>query len=400
MQIFIQPCDVCLFRDGRPFSAGEGHRARSIFPPTPNTIQGTIRSKVLAERCGRYQEYRDGCLNCTQNHDCTIPAEIGTPARGDYGRMHLKGALIAKYEKSVLTAYFPVPADVVQIKDKSNSTADSQLRYLSPLREKIPGKNDLPYSLHSLWSSETKPVEAVQGYWSDRDLTNYLLGKYPNNFITASNLYERESRFGIEVDNSIQAVKEGNLYQTEFIRCQENIGLYVEVQGITTLSSRPDSEVDLIGIGGENRVASYVKIPAIDWSHFQKELIHKIQKSDGFKLYLATPTIWEKGWLPKWIAPENNLCGEYEGINLQLIAAAIAGYQTIGGWDIAENKPKPTYRAVMAGSVYYFETKAAPEKIIEAFHWKNLADENADAQIGYGLTLVGSWNYYKYSEDK
>jgi len=397
MQIFIEPTDVLLFRDGRPFSAGEGHRARSIFPPTPNTIQGAIRSKVLAERCGRYQEYRDGCFNCPDNNNCTIPGEIGTPAQGNYGKMQIKGVWIAKYEESNLITYFTLPADIVQIK------GNSQLIYLSPIQEKIPGANDLTYSLHPLWTPEIKPVEAIQGYWSNENLADYLLGKYPVTFVNSSKLYERESRLGIEVDNTIQAAKEGKLYQTEFIRCQKNVGLYIELEGITTLSSNPDSEAGLIGIGGENRVGSYMKIMGIDWGKLREQLINKINQSDGFKLYLATPTIFDsehqQGWLPKWINPDT-LSGEYKGISLQLIAAAITGYQTIGGWDIACNKPKPTRRAVMSGSVYYFQTDAASEEILKAFHWQNLADEKSQAQIGYGLSLVGCWNYCKLFQEE
>jgi len=184
MQIFIEPSDVLLFRDGRPFSAGEGHRARSIFPPTPNTVQGVIRSKVLADRCGRYQQYRDGCLGCSEQNNCTIPDEIGRPSRdgrGSYGNMSLKGALIAKYHPPDLTAYFPVPVDVVQVKDKDEGkpSIDLQLQYLQPLQQQLPGQNDLAYSLFPLWTPETKPVEAIQDYWGHQDLINYLLGEYP-----------------------------------------------------------------------------------------------------------------------------------------------------------------------------------------------------------------------------
>jgi CRISPR-associated protein Cmr3 len=403
MQIFIEPCDVLLFRDGRPFSAGEEHRARSIFPPTPNTIQGVIRSKVLAERCGRYQEYKDGCLNCPENNNCKIPKEIGTPAYNHYGNLQIKVTLLAKYEKQNLTAYFPVPTDIVQIKNKDNPVAESKLRYLRPLRDTIPGINDLAYSLHSLWTTESTPVEAVQGYWTQQNLVNYLLDKNLKKPDSLDTLYNRESRFGIEVDNNIQAVKEGKLYQTEFIRCKENIGLYIEFDGISNLSANPDSDIGLIGIGGENRVASYTNILGINWTDFRENLIDKLKQSDGFKLYLATPTIFDskhqQGWLPKWIN-SNTLSGEYEGIKLKLISAAISGYQTIGGWDVAHNKPKPTRRAVMAGSVYYFQTEATPEEILKAFHWQNLADEKSEAQIGYGLSLVGSWNYCKLTEDK
>ncbi len=397
MQIFIEPSDVLLFRDGRPFSAGEGHRARSIFPPYPNTIQGVIRSKVLAERCGNYQLYRDGCLNCSKQTNCTVPDEIGRPAKdgqGNYGAMYLKAALIAKYQDFKLTTYFPVPADVVQIKNKSNPTAKPELQCLQPLRDNLPGVNDLSFSLLPLWTPETTPVEAVQGYWCHQNLAAYLLGEKPKDFTKADELYKHESRLGIEVNNIRQATEEGKLYQTEFIRCLKDVGLYIEFAGIKHLNEIPDLEDGLIAIGGENRAASYTNLPVINWNKLEDKLVQKLNKSSGFKLYLAAPTIFQQGWLPEWINPEN-LQGEYQGIKMKLKVAAISRYQTIGGWDVAYNRPKPTYRAVSAGSVYYFETEANPEQILDAFHWQNLADDPQNKQIGFGLSLVGTWNYHK-----
>ena len=401
MQIFIEPSDVLLFRDGRPFSAGEGHRAKSVFPPYPNTIQGAIRSKVLAERCGNYQQYRDGCLNCSKQTNCTIPDEIGRPSqdeRGNYGAMHLKAALVAKYYDSELTTYFPVPADVVQVKNKNKTTDKPELRFLQPLKNNLPGQNDFSCPLLPLWTSENTPVEAAQGYLCHQDLGSYLLSEKPNCIIiTADELYKFESRLGIEVDNIRQATEEGKLYQTEFVRCLENIGLYIEVEGIKQLSLAAQ-EGGLIAIGGENRTASYINVYKINWDNFDDQLIEKLNKSFRFKLYLATPTIFRQGWLPKWINSQN-FQGEYKGIKVTLKAAAISRYQTIGGWDVAYNRPKPTYRAVSAGSVYYFETKANPEEILDAFHWQNLADDEQNAQIGFGLSLVGTWDYYNITKE-
>lgn len=412
MHIFIDPSDVLLFRDGRPFSAGEGHRARSIFPPTPNTIQGVIRSKVLADRCGRYQQYKDGCLGCPEQNNCTIPDEIGRPAangQGNYGKLKLKGALIAKYQLPDLVIYFPVPSDVVQVKEKNNPSGNPQLQYLQPLQQQLPGDNDLPFSLLPLWTPETQPVEAIQGYWSHQQLSDYLLGKCPDSFTKIKELYEKEARFGIEIDNSKQIVQEGKLYQTEFVRCLEYVGLYVEIEGIKHLSAEPDPNRGIMAIGGENRAASYTKLSQINWDTLSQKLSNRLKESGRFKLYLATPTIFKnqqlnshktkiEGWLPSWLKPENvngRVCikGEYKGVAVELVAAAIGRYQTIGGWDIAYNRQKPTRRAVSAGSVYYFKTQANPEQILENFHWQNLADDEKDAQIGYGLSLVGAWNY-------
>lgn len=401
MQIFIEPFDVLLFRDGRPFSAGEGHRARSIFPPTPNTMQGVIRSQVLAARCGRYQQYRDRCHNCAEKDECTIPTEIGLPAnlktgeKGDFGNMQIKGPLIAHCDRDnrQLTCYFPTPTDLVRIKEKENSDK-LQLKLLQPLANPLPGNNNrFSQELLSLWTTTTKPVEAVSGYLQQEQLQQYLLEKCPQDFTKSNQLYEKESRFGIEVDYAKQTVQESKLYQTEFIRCLPQVGLYLEIEGIKQLRENPEKISGLIAIGGENKVASYQQVNyQIYENNFLTKLKQSLAKTNQFKLYLATPTIFQQGWLPQWIN-KDTLKGKYKGIQVHLKAAAISRYQTIGGWDVAHNRPKPTLRAVGAGSVYYFITDANPEKILETFHWQNIADDEMNAQIGYGLSLVGSWNY-------
>jgi CRISPR-associated protein Cmr3 len=408
MKLFIEPADVLLFRDGRPFSAGEGHRARSLFPPTPNTIQGVIRSKVLTERCGQYHKYKHGCSNCPQQANCTIPDEIGRPAQdgqGNYGAMQLKGVIIAQGKPSEpnLTHYFPIPADVVQVKNKQNPLAEAQLVNLKPLapQDSPPGVTDITSDsaskLLTLWTPEPQPVDSAIGYWAHPDLQKYLLGEELTSLISADQLFQKESRYGIEVDYSLQTVKEGRLYQTEFVRCQEGVGLYIEIEGIQSLSPDPEPDRGLLSIGGENKAATYQKQSGIDWDLFRDMFKEKWDQANGFKLYLATPTIFEQGWLPKWINPDT-LTGQFPSstLTVNLVAAAISRYQTIGGWDVAYNRHKPTRRAVAAGSVYYFTTEASPEDILQAFHWQNLADDIKDAQIGYGLGLVGLWNYCSF----
>ena len=49
MQLFLEAVDVWLFRDGRPFDAGQDHSAVSRFPPYPTVIQGAIRSHHLVQ---------------------------------------------------------------------------------------------------------------------------------------------------------------------------------------------------------------------------------------------------------------------------------------------------------------------------------------------------------------
>src|SRR6266496_5802779 len=46
MRIFIEPTEPLLFRTGRSFTAGENNFAESIFPPTPETMQGAVRAAI------------------------------------------------------------------------------------------------------------------------------------------------------------------------------------------------------------------------------------------------------------------------------------------------------------------------------------------------------------------
>jgi CRISPR-associated protein Cmr3 len=49
MRIFIEPVEPLLFRTGRPFVAGEYNFAASLFPPTPETLQGALRAAIAVQ---------------------------------------------------------------------------------------------------------------------------------------------------------------------------------------------------------------------------------------------------------------------------------------------------------------------------------------------------------------
>ncbi|MGH2507744.1 MAG: type III-B CRISPR module-associated Cmr3 family protein, partial [Ktedonobacteraceae bacterium] len=67
MRIFLEPNEPLLFRTGLPFDAGENGYADTLFPPTPDTIQGALRAAIAAhwdtsktlEEIFRQKEVRD-----------------------------------------------------------------------------------------------------------------------------------------------------------------------------------------------------------------------------------------------------------------------------------------------------------------------------------------------------
>ncbi|MFA0766495.1 MAG: hypothetical protein BDTLLHRC_001448, partial [Candidatus Fervidibacter sp.] len=104
MQIVIRPMDVWLFRDGKPFTAGEDHIAESTFPPSPFSLQGAIRTKVLADKGVNLSEF------ASQGQP---DPEVGY---GDnYGNLRLRGPLLMRCKDGKWERLIPMPADVVKV---------------------------------------------------------------------------------------------------------------------------------------------------------------------------------------------------------------------------------------------------------------------------------------------
>ena len=107
-----------------------------------------------------------------------------------------------------------------------------------------------------------------------------------------------------------------------------------------------------------------------------------------FKLYLATPAIWNGD---TDFAVPNLFTAEAE-----LIAAAVGKAVYVGGFDMAKNEPKAMQRAVPAGSVYYFKLKNAKNaaqqinEIVENTHNKCISDDRAHE--GFGRAFIGKVN--------
>jgi CRISPR-associated protein Cmr3 len=85
MRIFIEPTEPLLFRTGRSFDAGESNFAESIFPPTPETLQGAIRAMIAANTT-----LVDSAMSIAARFGTHILTElIGN--QNDYGRFHIVG---------------------------------------------------------------------------------------------------------------------------------------------------------------------------------------------------------------------------------------------------------------------------------------------------------------------
>jgi CRISPR-associated protein Cmr3 len=150
--------------------------------------------------------------------------------------------------------------------------------------------------------------------------------------------------------------------------------LYVEVDDYDAWPQK----TGVLRIGGEGRGAWFEQIESAQasaWPALPDPL------PDRFKVYFGTPTYFKNGWRPDdW----NRF---FDG-PVELVAAAIPRYESLGGYDWAQNAHKPARRYVPAGSVYYFESEGA--KRLKSGLVQN-AITNSGAEIGFGQIIITEW---------
>lgn len=362
MRLFLKPNDTFFFRDGRPFTRGEQSEGYSIETPFPSTVMGALRTAYIAF-CGDMRQFA--------NNEDEIKSVIGTKQSLDGASIHISGVFLGRSDG---LPYYPTPRDLVSEK----KSKDLKLYPLS-----IKSKNDTFSSNSELpmlltWNDSKMQVEHTEGHISYDNLRKYLLGETECLAAEKSDFIIDEPKVGITRDRKTLTAAEGMLYRINMKRfTNSKLGFIVDVDGIDRL---PES--GLIKLGGEGKGFVYRKISQKtdpfsddDWTTLQ----NKVKAAGKFKLYLATHAIFDEGWFPKRLHQD-----------IELITAAVGAYIPVGGWDVAHGRPKGTYRAVPAGSVYYFKltNRADIDKILSCLHYKNISDQRA--QEGFGLAYVGA----------
>lgn len=377
--ILIKPRDTLFFKDARPFRKGVETEGHSIFPPNPSTVYGALRTVFISEN-GGLDKFLEGKL---KNY-IGVPPEKCKKISQEKGSFRLKGVFLAKDNEDI---YFPLPLDLINIEGKVK---------LLELRENNGFKSNIP-SERILWNPLAGKVRGLsKALISKSDLVSYIKGDSENLCPIEFNDYAVvEPKVGIERDNETKVSSDAMLYRLNMIRLLEEYSIYVEYEGVDF------SDKGILKLGGEGKSCSFKKAELSLADFFGKSLDYireKIEETRRFKLYFSTPTIFGGGWRPSWLKESNNdfsidpeiFNKEYSiPLKCELMAAAVGRAIHIGGWDIANNCPKPMYRAVPAGSIFYFQLSEddTAEDVIDAFWYKNISDYYAEE--GYGLTWVG-----------
>ena len=380
MILFLQANDTFFFRDGHPFRKGDQSEGYSIFPPLPTTILGALRTAYIAAYSDLSAFYSEA-----------MASTIGTP--DSLGSMQLKGVFLADKNSGV---YFPIPLDlIVKTKEAENRLYPLEI---NPVNSNLRSNALLTRFLR--WNVPEDVASETSGKLNSLYMTLYLLGKkMPSfSFFPEENFVCSEPKIGIQRNRKTLTSEESMLYRINMSRFQSaSLDLLALGFVVDYCCTQELPEKGLLKLGGEGK--SFVYEPSQhNPDPLSKEtdldtLKDAIKKSGCFKLYFASPSIFKRGWLPIWIDEETRQ-GQYlssdGSVLVELVTAAVGKPIPIGGWDMKKRRAKPTYRAVPAGSVYYFKVLdgSCVDDIVNTFHYKNISDFQSSE--GFGLCFVGA----------
>lgn len=349
MRIKINAVDLLFFKDGKPFSMGEENWANGIFPPPPSVFYGALRTSYFSKNLDLFAK-------ANKEDDPTRSLRIN----GIY--FFVDNDL-----------FLPAPADLVTKSDELDKSVLSL--YKLSLADK-PSIGNYPLDKLLVYSGNSK-VERLQEQLLLRlsYFNKYISGDFDK--LTAVKLDKYiniEPKIGIGRNNISKSAAESMLYRVGMIRTEKDnnkLSFVVDFDGLNIEKN------GLLKLGGEGRAVSFEAFSMND-----SEILKPQINSNIIKLYLLTPAIFENGSLPDLQKPL------FKKYNMKLIAAALQGFKSLGGFDMEKIQPKPMYRAVKEGSVYYFTFEGDAQALVNDFYLNSISDYDFDKQ-GYGITIPG-----------
>lgn len=233
----VLPRDPLIFRDGRPFDATPGARARSLPFPFPTTLAGALRTQEGLQKYGG--NFSDETVQLLLQRRIWGPYLAEVNPRGRF------------------RWYVPAPQDALWVKDEEEGTI---CRYwLRPVQ--APGITEMPDGLMPIGAGKhikAKPYSHAPSFWSWQALQQWLVDPQDGPAVPEEiglPALLQESRMHVHIDPGTQTAKEGFLFQTTGLRFMfaPEGKRWLEVRYLALLI-RTDAEIDEgIGyLGGEN----------------------------------------------------------------------------------------------------------------------------------------------------
>lgn len=359
----LDPIDVLLFRESKPFSPGEGSWAKGLFPPMPTTIFQALRS-ALPHTPSKTRDLRFlGPFLLDQENTLWLP----TPKD-----------LLALCHRDPNADPDTTPEDNFEEK-----TQGDQYSRLLPIQEGDHWK-------HILWNDQKLPPlvppcleegEYIKGRphpWIKASaLSAYLQGQFPQSSDFQGDPWDTQVLPHIDIQSNTRQVKEEAGYFTEVaIRLQRGWRLAAAIS-----AQIPTTTVRLGGEGHRALVSPLADWkPGIDWDQFREGtgpvaylLTPGLAQPEEAPIYQAYPSQWQRS-LSGCATDRAVLWGGISAIRRQ-------------GSEQADFALLPQRAFIPAGTVYRFKQDPPPPKQLLG---KPCAQFETFASLNYGTLLWGS----------
>ncbi|UJG41236.1 MAG: type III-B CRISPR module-associated protein Cmr3 [Candidatus Heimdallarchaeum aukensis] len=368
----IEPLDRLFFRGNYSFykSDSSSDFVKSVFPPSPFSITGLIRS-LLA----RYYGW-DGSSKWDEN----IISKLGDGT--DLGPLDFFGPYLLLKEDNQFHPLFPVPLHIIGHISSQKNEEIVDLDYLIPSKQKY--LSSISKDKHDRKSillprrSGNYGYKTLQNYYVKFDDLERLLSFSSESlknvrFLSENKLWQKENEIGIEIDPTTNTAVTGNLFSRQMIRL-ENIVLCMKVNGIDLLDS---IENWCNRIGGEGKIAN------ISYKEIEFPVIDKIPPistvSDNFTITFITPA-----YLGDSLDEVMTFLSKKFGS--EVIGANIGDILRIGGWNAVKKEPLEVRPFIPPGSTFFFDEKNTSSL-------KRLVSNKIGklTEFGFGQFLFGKW---------
>ena len=365
---FIEPLDVLFLRGNQHFGA-PGSYGESMVPPWPSVAAGALRSSILA---------RDGVDLAAFSQGKQAHPELGTPA--DPGSFLLQSFQLGrKHSDGSVEQLFPLPADLVVTQGETDgmpqATGITSLRPVA-LHAGISTSTSLPQLAVLAQSGRSKPAS---GWWlRQRGWERYLQGAPldADDVEHASRLWRFDERVGIGLNADTRSAEDGKLFTVRALAMSAGIGF---ISGTSGARAPENTTLRLGGDGRGARVSGIrLETPEPDYG--------ALLQAGRCRIVLTSPGLFAGGWQLPGMDTNSQLL-VLPGLRARVVAAALSRAETISGWDLAQQCPKPAMKAASAGSVYWLEdlesSADALRKLVTHGLWMDPCEDTARRAEGF-----------------
>jgi len=389
----LEPLDVLMFRDSRPF--GEASRASRSELPTPRAVAGALRTWLLGGlgvdlAALRTKEVR----RRLQSGETTLLAELSELA-GEDTRWVLAAQFLGPFFEQHGSPFLPIPRHLAAPYPEASESEWLKLRPNLD-REAVVAMEGAPAGFRNCdaggYQAWTELGDQFLGDSHFQSALTRLPTLLADRRATLSHLASHEARVGLEVVPGARQGKEGRLYTQSYLRPRRGVALRVDLrvdQDVGPVLARLAARRPLLRLGGEGRmarvrlVASAPPLPSGGaWP----------PPEGKFLTVLATPALWSSPrWYPAALAER-----------FELVGALVGAPAATSGWDVARNLPTRTRFAVPAGAVHFWRVRPGSDPGDDP-HETVLADAaqsdaGADLLAGWGVVMRGEWPEVRRAE--